>query len=149
MALVDGLVIEGHSPVEFDELLYRNIKRVYWKPRNGGFYLGTQAFTDPEYRISVYRASLCGNDPSHVQETAEDYVRSILAEDVRGIDTVIKYDNNEPKELYRVDVVPDPKPNDCSHAVICTDHEITGPRIFRRLQIRLVCLSKWEEGFGP
>lgn len=149
MALVGGTTIDGRSPVEDCELLYRDIKRAYWRERGGVFQLGTQAFTDPDYRISVYRATLCGNDPSHAQEEAEDYVRSIRAETVRSIDTVIKYDNNEPVEHHRVDVAPAPKPNDCSHAEIYTYREITSPTVFRRLQVRLVCLSDWEERYGP
>ena len=149
MALVDGAAIEGRSPVEPEELLYRNIKRVYWKRRNGDYYLGTQAFTDPSYRISVYRAGLCGNNPGHAQEEAEDYVRSILTKDVRGIDTVIKYRNGEPDKHHRVDVAPAPLPNDPSHAEIFTDPQITSQNVFRRLQLRLVCLSVWEAGFSP
>jgi len=147
----DGLAIEGHSPVRDRELLYRNIKRVYWKKRkgNGGYYLSTQAFTDPQYRISVYRAALCGNDPSHAQEEGEDYVRGLYAEDVRAIDTVIKFDNNEPRVHYRVDVAPAPRCDDPSHAEIFTDPEITSAGVFKRLQARLVCVSRWEEGYIP
>jgi hypothetical protein len=149
VALVDGTTIDGRSPVEDRELLYRNIKRGYWRERGGDFELSTQAFTDPSYRISVYRAELCGNDPSHAKEEEEDYVRSIRTETVRGIDTVIRYRNNDPVQHHRVNVAPDPKPDDCSHAVICTDPEITSQSVFRRLQVRLVCLSDWEPNYGP
>jgi hypothetical protein len=147
----DGLAIEGHVSVRNRELLYRNIKRVYWKKqkRSDGFYLSTQAFTDPQYRISVYRAALCGNDPSHAQEEDEDYVRGLYAEDVRAIDTVIKFDNNEPREHYRVDVAPAPRCDDPSHAEIFTDPEITSGGVFKRLQARLVCISRWEKGYSP
>jgi hypothetical protein len=149
VALVDGTAIEGHSPVEGRELLYRNIKRVYWKQTNDGFYLGSMAFTDPDYRISVYRAHLCGNDPSHAQEQAEDYVRSLVTEDVRNIDTVVRGPSDAPIERHRVDVAPAPKHDDPSHAEIYTDPEITSPNVFRRLQVRLACLSEWAEHYGP
>jgi hypothetical protein len=103
----DGVAIEGHGSVRDRELLYRNIKRAYWKrKKDGSFYLSTQAFTDPNYRISVYRAALCGDEPSHAQEEDEDYVRSLYAGDVRAIDTVIRYDNQTPIEHHRVDIDP-------------------------------------------
>lgn len=152
MALADdGLAIEGHGPVRNRELLYRSIKRVYCKEqkKSGGSYLSTQALTDPQYRISVYRAALCGNFPSHAQAEDKDYVRVLYAEDVRAIDTVIKFDNNEPREHYRVDVAPAPRCDGSSHAEIFTDPEITSRGVFKRLQARLICISRWEKGYSP
>lgn len=147
MALAEGLDTEDR--IGDDELLYRCVKRVHWKREGDSFRLSSQAFTDRYYRISVDRANLCGNDPSNTQMDDTDYVRSLLTADVRATNTVIKYENNVPLVHHNVDVESAPLPDNTAHAEIYTDPEISSKGVFRRLQERLICLSRWEDGFGP
>lgn len=150
MALADGLGAGDKDYVDDAEMLYRCVKRVHWKQKeNGEFYLSAQAFTDRQYRPSVDRARLCGHDPSHTQVDEHDYVCNLLTADVRAIGSVVKYRNNEPVQQYAVDVDPVPRPDNAAHAEIYAHPQISSKGVFRRLQERLVCLSKWEEGFGP
>jgi hypothetical protein len=149
--LADGLATNPQEYVEDYEALYRNVKRAYLKPLNGSFRPSSQAFTDPNYRISVYRAILCGNDPSHAQvKKTEDCVRRLITGEVRAIGTVIKYDSRRnPVQHHAVCVDPAPEPGDPSHAEIYADPQITSPRIFAKLQEALVWMGDWAEGYGP
>lgn len=148
MALVDGVGASG-CYVDDDELLYRCVKRAHWKPTNGGFRLSSQAFTDPQYRISVDRAKMCGRDPGFSQTDETDYVCSLLTSDVRAIGNVAKFQNNERVEQHAIDVDAAPIPGNAAHAEIYAHPQISSRGVFRRLQESLVHLSRWEEGFGP
>lgn len=152
--MADGLGPDKDR-VEDDEKLYRGVRPNLWKPRKdgNGYYLSSQAFTDPEYRISVYRARLCGHEPSRAQKDDTYYVCSLLAGRVRGIGDVVKKDNNEIVQRYEIDVEPDPleEDEDDSHAAIYAAPEIFSRGIFQRLQEALAHPDRyeWEEGFGP
>lgn len=153
MALADD-ELGGVARVEDSEKLYRGVKRERWKPKKdgSGFYLSSQAFTDPEYRISVYRACLCEHDPRRAQKDSTYYVCSLLAECVRNI-WVAKMDNAEVVQRYIVDVEPKPldEDEDDSHAEIYMTPKNFSPRMFLRLQEALTHPERysWEEGFGP
>ncbi len=154
MALAGGLGAPGGDRVQDSEKLYRGVRPNLWKQkRDGSFYLSSQAFTDPEYRISVYRACLCGYRPSRAQKDPSYYVCSLLAEQVRAIDSVRKMRNEEVEQVYRIDVVPEPleEDEDDSHAVICAIDEISSPKVFQRLQEALAHPDRydWESGFSP
>jgi hypothetical protein len=151
VALADGLATNPQEYVKDDEVLYRNVKRAYIKPLNGGFRPSSQAFTDPNYRISVYRAMLCSNNPSHAQvDKREDCVRRLVTGEVRAIGTVIKYDSKRnPVQHHAVRVDPAPEHGDPSHAEIYADPQITSPRMFAKLQEALVWIGEWAPGFGP
>lgn len=152
--MADGLGGDGDR-VKDHEKLYRGVKRAYWKrKKNGiGFYLSSQAFTDPEYRISVYRACLCGHNPGRAQKDDTYYVCSLLAECVRSIGSVVKKDNDKIAQSYTIDVEPKPlaEEEDDSHAEIYAAPEIFSPKVFQRLQEALAHPDryKWEPKFGP
>ena len=120
------------------------------RKNSGEFYLSSQAFADRNRRPSVDRARLCGHDPSHAQFRTSDYVCSLVAEGVRAIDNVVKYDKKGvPQVHHNIDVEPVPLPDDAAHAEIYAVPEISGRRLFERLLERLAYLARWESGFGP
>ncbi len=148
MELADGV---GGDRVDDDETLYRSVVPNLWKQKDEGeFYLSSQAFADRNRRPSVDRAKLCGHDPSYAQFRPSDYVCSLVAEGVRAIDTVVKYDKKGiPQACHNIDVEPVPLPDDAAHAEIYAVPEISGGRLFERLLERLAYLARWEGGFGP
>jgi hypothetical protein len=154
VALVDGLG-DDVDRVKNNEKLYRGVKREYWKRKKdgSGFRLSSQAFTDPKYRISVYRACLCGHNPSRAQKDDTYYVCSLLAGCVRSIGSVVKRDNDKVVQHYTIDVEPKPlaEEEDDSHAEIFATPEIFSPRVFNRLQEALAHPDRyeWEPEFGP
>jgi hypothetical protein len=154
VALVGGLG-DDVDRVKNNEKLYRGVKREYWKRKKdgSGFRLSSQAFTDPEYRISVYRACLCGHNPRRAQKDDTYYVCSLLAERVRSIGSVVKKDNDKIVQLYTIDVEPKPlaEEGDDSHAEIFATPDIFSPKVFRRLQDALAHPDQytWEPKFGP
>lgn len=96
------------------------------------------------------RAKLCGHDPSYTQFHPSDYVCSLVAEDVRAIAAVVKYDKKGvPQVRHNVDVESVPLSNNAAHAEIYAIPEISGGRLFERLLERLAYLARWEGGFGP
>ena len=54
--------------------------------------VSSAAFSDPLFRPSVDRAELIHNDPKKAQRNPSDGVVSIVARDVRSIDTVVQYE---------------------------------------------------------
>ena len=155
VALVGG-VGGDVAPVENDERLYRGVKREYWKRKKDGtgYYLSSQAFTDPDYRISVYRACLCGHNPSRAQKDLTYYVCSLIAGRVRGIGSVAEKKNDEIVQKHTIEVEPEPLPEeqDDSHAVIyATNPPISSRSVFKRLQEALARCDQysWEPTFGP
>jgi hypothetical protein len=149
VALADG--VDAGDRVDDDEALYRSVERTLWKQKNNGeFYLSSQAFADRNRRPSVDCAKLCDHDPSYTQFRPSDYVCSLVAEDVRAIATVVKYDKKGvPQVWHNIDVEPAPLPDNIAHAEIYAVPEISGGRLFERLLERLAYLARWEDGFGP
>lgn len=134
-------------------MLYRLVKRAYkefkdgeWKPSVSAFLGGSS------YRVSVYRAALCDNDPSSLPAKEPGYVCRLITEQVRVI--VITRDNAEggDPEVYEVRVEATPQYHE-AHADIYT-HQ-TAPNnsakkaVFRRLKEELAEIAKWEPGFAP
>lgn len=149
--MADGVGGPDGDHVDDDEVLYRAVKPVLWKQKHGGeFYLSSQAFADRNRRPSVDRARLCEHDPGHAQFHRSDYVCSLVAEEVRAIATVVRYDNKGVQQVWHnIDVEPVPLPEDPAHAEIYAVPEISGGRLFERLLERLAYLARWENGFGP
>lgn len=137
--------------VDDDETLYRSVVPELWKQKNGGeFYLSSQAFADRNRRPSVDRAKLCNHEPGYTQFRPSDYVCSLVAEEVRAIDTVVKYDKKGvPQVWHNIDVEPVPVSNNAAHAEIYAVPEISSGCLFGRLLERLAYLARWEPGFGP
>jgi hypothetical protein len=134
--------------------LYRLVKRVHKELKDGEWKPSASAFLDPEYRISVYRAALCNNDPSRIPTGEPGYVCRLIAEQVRAIDSV-KRDNPESGETekYEVCVEATPQENNPAHADIYAHPPAPSKsaqrRIFRLLKDALADLARWEPGFGP
>ncbi len=151
MALADGVAEGASDHVHNEETLYRSIVPNLWKQKSDGeFYLSSQAFADRNRRPSVDRARLCGHDPSYTQFRPSDYVRGLLAEDVRAISTVIRHDRKGvPQVRHNIDVEPVPLSDNAAHAEIFAVPEISGGRLFERLLEKLAYLARWEDGFGP
>lgn len=145
MELADGV---GGDRVDDDEILYRSVVPELWKQKGAGeFYLSSQAFADRHRRPSVDRARLCGHDPGHTQFRPSDYVCSLVTEEVRAIDTVVRYDKKgNPQARHNIDVEPVPLSDNPAHAEIYAVPEISSESLFRRLLERL---ARWETGFGP
>jgi len=135
------------TTVKDDEILYRRVQagknRKVSQP-DGTFRLSSQAFGDPNYRPSVNRAELCGNDPGKVQLDSTDGVVSLVTRDVRAIDSVIQYDKDRPIQSYNIDVEHVPELNNFAHAEIFMSPTTRSQGVFRRLQERLARLAKWE-----
>jgi hypothetical protein len=152
VALADGLEAGGQDDVEDDELLYRRVTPNHWKPKKdgSGFYLSSQAFADPQRRPSVDRAMLCEFDPAYTQQDSANYVLSLLAGEVRGIDTVVRYANGVPVDHYAVDVEPVPIDDNDAHAEIYAHGEQPPNRgAYNKMLEALVQISSWESGFAP
>jgi hypothetical protein len=135
-------------------VLYRLVKRAHkeleggeWKPSVDAF-LGGAA-----HRISVYRAALCGNDPSSLPASEPGYVCRFIAEQVRAIAS-IKRKNPETgeTEVYEVCVEATPE-HHIAHADIFTCSPAPNPsarrRVFGLLKEALADLAQWEPGYSP
>lgn len=148
MELADGV---GGDHVDDNETRYRSVVPELWKQKDDGeFYLSSQAFADRYRRPSVDRAKLCGHDPGYAQFRPSDYVCSLMAEEVRAIDTVVKHDKKDvPQVRHNIDIELVPLSNNDAHAEIYAVPEISGGRIFERLLERLAYLARWESGFAP
>lgn len=130
--------------VEDGEKLYRCVRRAYAKLENGEWRPSSQAFTDPEYKISVDRAKLCSNDPTYSQMETNDLVCSVVAGEARKINGVIQYDKDVIRQQYQVCVGPDPLPHNAAHALIYAHPQIASKNVFRRLQESLALIAHWE-----
>jgi hypothetical protein len=134
--------------------LYRLVKRAHkelevneWKPSVDAFLGG------PAHRISVYRAALCGNDPSSLPASEPGYVCRFIAGQVRAIDSV-KRNNPETGETDKYEVCVEATPE---HHIAHADIFICSPpsgrsarrKVFRLLKEALADLAQWEPGYSP
>lgn len=136
-----------------DEFLYRC---VFY---GGGYQIdgkiarvSSQAFTDRNQCPSVDRAKLCGCDPTWTQKDVKNGVVSLIAIDVRMIDTVVqRSDKGEIIRTYKIDVCPAPivdKPNlpdNPAHAEIRPTPEYQSKSVFKKLLERLAFLANQRE----
>ncbi len=146
------------SDIASDEILYRRVPDsldFYEIQDDGKVKFKTLAFTDAEFRASVDRAKLCGNDPKRTASLIwGSGVVSLVAGDVRAIDDIIQYDKKQkPLTVFEVDIehapiMNDPNyPDNPAHAEILTKPECPNSKVFKRLRERLVLLAnhrQWE-----
>ena len=107
------------------------------------------------HRVSVYRAALCGNDPSSLPAEEAGHVCRLFAGQVRAIDS-IKRDNPETGEMdeYRVCVEATPEEgNHVAHADIYlhrpAPNRTAQRKVFGLLKEALADLAEWEPGYSP
>src|SRR5947209_5649676 len=94
-------------PVDDVETLYRRIRHVeglYVVQADGIVRVSSAAFSDPLFRPSVDRAELLHSDPKKAQRDPSDGVVSIVARDVRSIDSVVQNDKAGKKIVQKFDV---------------------------------------------
>jgi hypothetical protein len=140
--------------VHDDEILYRRIpagRKLYKYKTDGTIEISSQAFTDREFRVSVDRAVLCGNNPKHTLGNEPGGVVSLVTKDVRNVDDLVRNDSrgNVVQQL-KIDVEPAPLLNNPAHAEIYAiptftpvDSKGAFHRLYRRLA-RLAEARQWE-----
>lgn len=140
--------------VDDDEILYRRIlagRNLYKLRTDGTIEISSQAFYDPELRISVDRARLCKNDPRYTLGNHSGGVVSLVAREIRSVvDLERKVPQEQVIERFKIDVEPVPIANNDAHAEIYAIPEFTDfdrKRAFKRLCQRLARLAEakqWE-----
>ena len=139
------------------EILYRRVPRadgLYIVQTDGTIKVSSAAFSDRSFRPSVDRAELRHYDPRHTQREASDGVVSVVACDVRAIDTVVQKDKNEKViqtfniDVEHVPIINHPElPDNLAHAEIYTNPECPNRSVFRKLAEKLAQLANeraWE-----
>ena len=140
--------------VDDDEILYRRIpagRKLYNYRADGTIKISSQAFTDREFRVSVDRAKLCNNNPRYTLGDKPGGVVSLVARDIRSVNELTRNDpKGRPLQQFKIDVEPDPLPDNDAHAVIYAIPEFTDAdeqAAFHRLCKRLARLAEargWE-----
>ncbi len=137
-------------------MLYRLVKRAHkelesgeWKPSANAFFGGSK------HRVSVYRSTLCDNDPSSLPSQEPGYVCRLVAGQVRTIDSV-KRDNPETgvTDTYKVCIKATPEEGDhVAHADIYlhrpAPNRSAQRKVFGLLKEALADLAEWEPGHSP
>jgi hypothetical protein len=132
--------------------LYRRIpsgRDLYSLADDGTIKISSQAFYSGDFRISVDRAELCGNNPRYTLGQESGGVVSLVTRDVRSIVGLARNDSKgRVIRQFAIDVEPVPLPDNPAHAEI---YAIPGfsyneGKVFRRLRERLVQLAenRWE-----
>ncbi len=104
--------------------------------------VSSQAFGDRGQEVSVDRARLRNEDPSHAQRSQTDAVAQLLTAEVRAIRTLAQRDEHGHESgVYSIDVRPDPLPENPAHAVIFADPRFASRSLFRKLQERLAYMA--------
>ena len=140
--------------VDDGELLYRRIpagRKLYKYRIDGTIEISSQAFTDRQFRVSVDRAALCGNNPRHTLGNVPGGVVGLVCREVRNLDDLARNDQKGAIiQRFRIDVEPAPLPENLAHAEIYaippfTDADSKGAfhRLCRRLA-RLAETRPWE-----
>ena len=136
--------------------LYRLVKRAHKELESGEWKPSVDAFLGgPTYRVSVYRAALCGNDPSSLPAEEPGYVCRLIAEHVRAIDN-IKRNNPETGATDKYEVCVEATPEEGNH-IAHADIYLHRPapnrsaqrKVFRLLKEALADLARWEPGYSP
>jgi hypothetical protein len=144
-------------PVDDVETLYRRIRHIeglYVVQADGTVRVSSAAFSDPLFRPSVDRAKFLHNDPKKAQRDPSDGVVSIVARNVRSIDTVVQNDKagkiiqTFDVDIEHVPVLDHPTlPDNPAHAEIYTNPHCPNKSVFRKLAERLAQLANerpWE-----
>lgn len=160
---LNGSEVEEQDKVADDEILYRRIPRKQpptYDRSGGSLRVLAQAFSEPaeeegefagQYRLSVDRAKLCGNDPNLTRHRDPRYapasfgVVSMPAGEVRAIPDVA--------EIIPDPIVNDPDlPDNPAHALICVFYssgatDSANKKIFRNVRQELAAMANrrpWE-----
>lgn len=136
--------------------MYRLVKHAHKELENGEWKPSVDAFLGGSaYRVSVYRAALCGNDPSSLPAKEPGYVCRLITEQVRAIDS-IKRDNPETGATDEYEVCVEATPEEGNHIAhadiyLCqaAPNRSAQRRVFGLLKEALADLAKWEPGYGP
>lgn len=140
--------------IQDEEILYRRVsagRGLYTFRNDGTVEIHSSAFSDREFRISVDRAKLCGNNPTHCLHDEKGGVVSLLARDVRNIEDLARNDaQGRSIQQFRVDIEPVPLENNSAHAEIYAippfghaDRKAAFRRLCQRLA-RLAEARSWE-----
>ncbi len=109
---------------------------------DGTLRVTSAAFLDRNMQISVDRASLCENNPTHTQKNESDGVIMFVAHEIRAVDDLKKSGGNKDKPAidYIMDVVPAPEEENPAHAELRANphfDEIDRKKAFRTLRYKL------------
>jgi hypothetical protein len=132
-----------------DEQLYRRVQekvgeQLCYRVEHGRIVFLHAAFNDPKKNPSVDRAILRHRrDPHLTRTSANDGIVSLQAAGIRRLGPIQKLDEKgrPTKDVYGVDVAADPKPGNCSHALVMMSPNIAGNGAFKRLKEGLVRLA--------
>jgi hypothetical protein len=133
-----------------EEVLYRCVfyGRNLYQIQENTAEISSQAFADREMHPSVDRANLRDNNPCYSQKDEKDGVVSLIAQDVRLIDSVIQNNpQGKPEFIYKIDVLPRPVEENLAHAQIEPSPKYRNKTPFRKLLERLAYLANqrgWE-----
>jgi hypothetical protein len=133
-----------------DERLYRSVReKLFIRHSETEVTVSEHAYNDPAKQPSVDRARIIGSDPQRSRFRDGDAIVSLIAGQVRAIESIVQYSaTGKPNEPYRFDVIPrpikdhpDPNiPDNPAHAQIEADREISGSA-FERLKRVLAFMS--------
>jgi hypothetical protein len=125
-----------------DEVLHRSVRREWAVFRGGKLTLTSQAFNDTGLKPSVDRAKMRSAEESKRGPT--DGICSLIADEVRGITTVLHQQSKMP---YEVDVKWRPiLPENPAHAQIEVEPEFENKTRFNKLKDALCRLAS-ERGW--
>jgi|SRR5579883_1192476 len=140
--------------IQDEELLYRRIsagRGLYAFGEEGTIEISSAAFSDREFRISMDRAKLCGNDPGYTLRGEKGGVVGLFVGEIRNIEGLARNDQKgRAIQQFSIDVKPAPLENNPAHAEIYALLPFTHAdrkAAFRRLCQRLAYLAEargWE-----
>lgn len=145
--MANGLGAEADDPVNAEEWLYRRVNPLKVDKSTGRPL--SQALGPIEDGMSVDRAKLCGNDPSHVQYEAIDYVCSATAEAVRNIKIERRDKKGTVVETHSGEVSATPRADNVAHADVHEAPKFPKSNNYKRLKASLAQTFNWECGFSP
>ncbi|MEA5616340.1 hypothetical protein VB711_00590 [Cronbergia sp. UHCC 0137] len=128
-----------------DELLYRCVfggLNKYYRFEESELKLSSQAFTDRNQAPSVDRAKLCGFNPKYTQKNPNDGIISLIAGEVRAIDSIVQSDaKGNQLFVYKIDVCSRPTDENLAHAQIEPSPDYTNKNTFRKVAEKLARLA--------
>lgn len=133
-----------------DEILYRRVLarsgHVKVEP-DGTVHATSLAFSERHQQTSVFRALLCRNNATYIQDQPTDGVASLITVDVRNI-ALIGPNEQRNSITYLVDVLPDPlQPHEArpeiraAHAIIVLQPAYCTDKTYKRLLHALARLA--------
>ena len=140
--------------IQDEELLYRRIsagRGLYVFRDDGTIEISSAAFSDREFRISMDRAKLCGNDPGYTLCGEKGGVVSLVAGEIRNIEGLARNDQKgRAIQQFKIEIEPAPLENNPAHVETSAIPPFTRAdkkAAFHRLCQRLAYLAEsriWE-----